>query len=320
MFINKLNLLLTNEYSINDKLVIRLPKLGNILDYDEEKYFKMVSALISIPSDMKSSLWDKGIDYEEISDLELFFYLTRGLTPNDTSILLGDNIDLSTMQLYHNSHTDLLMICESSTFYEELNKVDRDGARTLVSDVFKNVGDKELALLKFLVDQYKCEIMLAPEFETNLGDLLYMPIPKKDGLVIDTNIHGLLNDCIREMHGFKDRKSSVEKAGTKGTKEMLIMADRDDRAKAERMYKIYGYQSSIEPLLVALVNTNEFPYNYKTVQDISYYAFMQSAKQIQRYKSYFFTMHGVVTGNIDAKKLKGKNRHALEWIPSTKNN
>ena len=36
------------------------------------------------------ALDDLGIRYEEITDFQLFMMLTRQLTPDDTSILLGD--------------------------------------------------------------------------------------------------------------------------------------------------------------------------------------------------------------------------------------
>ena len=59
----------------------------------------MIYSLTSIPSDMKSMLADSGIDYEEISDFELFFMLTRSLDAEKTKILFYD-LDLSKMQLF----------------------------------------------------------------------------------------------------------------------------------------------------------------------------------------------------------------------------
>jgi hypothetical protein len=43
---------------------------------------------------MKSQLFDIGVDYEEISDFELFMMLSRGLTQESTRLVLGD-LDLS---------------------------------------------------------------------------------------------------------------------------------------------------------------------------------------------------------------------------------
>jgi len=50
----------------------------------------MVHHITAIPSDMKSQLFDLKIDYEEISDFELFMMLTPMLSVDQTSILFGD--------------------------------------------------------------------------------------------------------------------------------------------------------------------------------------------------------------------------------------
>ena len=46
-----------------------------------------------------------GIDYEEISDLEFFYTMTRNLTPNDTKILFG-NLDFQQFQWGYDKQKD----------------------------------------------------------------------------------------------------------------------------------------------------------------------------------------------------------------------
>lgn len=59
----------------------------------------MLYNITSIPSDAKSMLWDNGIDYCKISDMEYFILMTRGLTQDKTEILFGD-LDLSKMETW----------------------------------------------------------------------------------------------------------------------------------------------------------------------------------------------------------------------------
>lgn len=84
------------DFVVNDRITIHQPKVGEIVDFGEREYFTVVHELTCIPSDMKSFLFDSGIDYEKISDYKLFLMLSHGLKQEQTSILLGD-VDLSSL-------------------------------------------------------------------------------------------------------------------------------------------------------------------------------------------------------------------------------
>ncbi|MBO7078997.1 MAG: hypothetical protein J6W64_04205 [Bacilli bacterium] len=84
---------------INDYIKIHTPTIGEIIEYGESDYYSMISSLTAIPSDMKSRLFDLGIDYEEIPDFDFFFLLTRDLTKEQSNILLYD-LDLSKYEMY----------------------------------------------------------------------------------------------------------------------------------------------------------------------------------------------------------------------------
>lgn len=102
------------DYQVNDYITLHTPTVGEIIDFGERNYYSMASTITSIPSDMKSILFDMGIDYEEISDFELFYILTRDMTPDKTSILLGD-LDLSSMEMYKDENNGKLYLVEEST-------------------------------------------------------------------------------------------------------------------------------------------------------------------------------------------------------------
>lgn len=93
---DELKLYFGEDYKINDKFIIHQPTIGEIVEWGEREYYSMIYTLTCIPSDMKSQLFDMGIDYMEISDFELFMLLSRTLTSKETSIILGE-LDLSQM-------------------------------------------------------------------------------------------------------------------------------------------------------------------------------------------------------------------------------
>ena len=88
--VDELQLYFGDDYVINDYIKITQPLIGEVVDYGEAQYFSMVHTLTAIPSDMKSQLWDLGLDWTEMDDFELFMMLVQTLTPDKTSILFGD--------------------------------------------------------------------------------------------------------------------------------------------------------------------------------------------------------------------------------------
>lgn len=107
------------DYVINDKIKVHQPTIGEIAEFGEEKYFSVAQTLTTIPSDMKSILWDSGVDYEEVSDFELFIMLSKSLTKDDTYLLLGD-IDLSNFDVYKRTDNDEIVM------HDEVNDITID--------------------------------------------------------------------------------------------------------------------------------------------------------------------------------------------------
>ena len=96
--IDELQMYFGEPFHINDKIVIYIPTIGDIVEYGERKYYGMIHTLTCIPSDMKSQLFDLGIDYEKLEDFELFMMLSSELTPDITGLILGD-LDLSKFEI-----------------------------------------------------------------------------------------------------------------------------------------------------------------------------------------------------------------------------
>lgn len=87
------SLLYARSYPVNDKISIRIPTVGEILE-DEARYNSIVSCVISTPYDFMVYLDDMGIDFEELTEYDLFLLLFPSLQATDTGILFGD-LDLS---------------------------------------------------------------------------------------------------------------------------------------------------------------------------------------------------------------------------------
>lgn len=103
--IDELKLYFGDDYVINDKITVHQPSVGEIVEFGEKRYYQMVYGICAIPSDMKPQLWDMGVDYEQISDFELFTIVSRAYPQAETRLILGD-LDFSKMQIGVNKETN----------------------------------------------------------------------------------------------------------------------------------------------------------------------------------------------------------------------
>ena len=109
--IDQLQLYFGDPYIINERLVIQQPTIGQIVEFGEKKYYSMVHTLTAISSDMKSQLFDMGLDYEQVEDFQLFMMLAPTLPKESTSILFGD-IDFSNLKIIRNPQNDQIVLVD----------------------------------------------------------------------------------------------------------------------------------------------------------------------------------------------------------------
>lgn len=102
------------EYAVNDGISMISPTIGDIIDFGENEYFSAVHYLTCIPSDMISTLWDMGIDWETIDDFDLFIMLTRTLTKENLKLIFTD-LDLSKMEIKVNEQNGEIVLRNEET-------------------------------------------------------------------------------------------------------------------------------------------------------------------------------------------------------------
>ena len=88
-----------DPYPVSENIVIHQPSIQEIMDYGENEFFGMIYCFIGNTTYRKLSLWQNGIDWNRISDFELFCNLVHLLPQEKTQILFGD-IDFQKFELY----------------------------------------------------------------------------------------------------------------------------------------------------------------------------------------------------------------------------
>lgn len=125
-----------------------------------------------------------------------------------------------------------------------------------------------------------------------------------DGIVIDRVAQNQIAATLRKLHHLEKNR---RKPGNEDAKEYLL---RREREKMKRR-KNRKTDSQLESLIVALVNTKEFKYDYETVRDLTIYQFNESLHQILKKVEYDNRMYGVYAGTIKASDL---SQDDLNWL------
>ena len=136
------------------------------------------------------------------------------------------------------------------------------------------------------------------------SQVIYSP---SNNIVIDELVYNDLSDMMRKINLFEKVKS---KPGNESARKYLLEKERKKQKRNAKKPR-FPY---LEKMVIALVNTSEFPYNYETCMDLSIYKFNQSLQQIQRKIAFDNTMVGVYAGTVDTSKMT--DRDALSWIPN----
>ena len=126
-----------------------------------------------------------------------------------------------------------------------------------------------------------------------------------ENTIFDKAVYLQIISILRDMNGLARR---VDRPGNEHTRKYLI--DKERRKLKNRRKK--KQESYLYPLVVALINTPEFKYDYKTVWSLTLYQFNQSVKHIQKVKEFGFVMQGIYAGTVDSSKLDMSRIHWLK--------
>ena len=116
--VDELKLYLSEDVKIANGIVLKCPKIIDIVDYGENEYFSMAQTLCSTPSSMMVALDDMGLNYMKISDFELFMMLSQSLMPDATKLLLGD-LDLTKFKPHQIKDTEEAILVYEGTEHDE---------------------------------------------------------------------------------------------------------------------------------------------------------------------------------------------------------
>lgn len=84
--------------SAEGSIVIKMPTVGDIIVFGEKAFNETLSTFVTNTTSYRLVLWDSGIDWNEISDFDLFCMLYKNINFEATKLMF-DNLDFSKFEL-----------------------------------------------------------------------------------------------------------------------------------------------------------------------------------------------------------------------------
>ena len=150
-------------------------------------------------------------------------------------------------------------------------------------------GDLDLSQFNLAVSEEKNSLVL---------------LDTKTEIEIDRAVHSEIASVLRKIHHLeKNRK----KPANQDAKDYMLERAREKLKRRRNRVE----DSQLESLIVAMVNTEQYKYDFESTRGLSIYQFNESVRQIIKKVDYDNRMFGVYSGTISTKDL---NKDDLNWL------
>ena len=150
-------------------------------------------------------------------------------------------------------------------------------------------GDLDLSKFKMAVNEQNGNVVL---------------LDKEHDIKIDRAIHGRIAGVLREIHHLEKNN---RKPANKEAKDFML-----ERARAKQKRRRNRKEDShLESLIIAMVNAEQYKYDFERTRELSIYQFNESVRQIIKKVDYDNRMYGVYAGTVNAKDL---SQDDLNWL------
>lgn len=150
-------------------------------------------------------------------------------------------------------------------------------------------GDLDLSKFKMAVNEQNGTIILLDD---------------EHDIRIDRAIQAQIANVLRKIHHLE---KNTRKPANEEAKKFMI-----ERARAkQRRNRNRKEDSQLETLIIAMVNTEQYKYDFESTRGLSIFQFNESVRQIINKVDYEHRMYGVYTGTINAKEL---SQDDLNWL------
>lgn len=192
--------------------------------------------------------------------------------------------------VYADMGIDFMSVTDWQFFIQTVQHLTAEDTHLILGDL----DFSKLSLMSYKDNENDTEpkIVFSNTAPITINGVSYQPVQ----YIFTEELYHSMIAYIREMIGFSHKG---RKAGNSATAKILIMDDRKNRSKQ----KEGDYESMFHNGIISLVNTEEFPYNYDTVYNLTIYQYTKSLIQIQGKKQACALLQGSMSGFVDTSKI-----------------
>ncbi len=269
-YVDIMKLYLKEPYQLTDKITIYQPTIGEIIkfgdhgQYGEKEFYSSINVFVSNTTSYRLQLWDMGIDWNKITDFELFTMLLGTLNDDVQRMLFGD-VNLKKLKPY--------AVTKPQPEQTE-GEGNPDGNGSTQGD---NGSEKKTEKPKDVKPEFT---LYDPETQVEINEETYIKMAS----------------YIRVMFNIFPK---VERAKGKSTKEDLIREERDKLS----MNKDKDSHSMLFPMISACLNHPGFKYKRDELKQLGIVEFMDSVQRLQVYENSSALLAGSMSGFCDTSKI-----------------
>lgn len=146
-------------YWVTDKICIKVPTVGDILEFGDIKFYLNLKMFCANTTALRLNLWKMHIDWNKISDFEMFsHFIVRNFKPEDTFLLFGD-LDFSQFNYIYNTEKDCYELTNAPTDKNgNISRFDLENSAIIDEFVY-------MKIIKYLCTMFN--LYFKPEFAKN---------------------------------------------------------------------------------------------------------------------------------------------------------
>lgn len=183
-------------------ITMTAPKMGQIIDYGYEEFYTSLSTFVNNTTSFRSFLWDFGVDWNEISDFELFKIMYQNVDTEVSQMLLG-GLDIKEFEPYEK---DVGEGAELILYHKELDIEITENVYFHMSqylrNVFQSFPEEKITtsetLKKWYIRKDKKDKEIAEK--------------KKEDFSLGSSFQAIISSCVNHP-GFKYKLCELDEVG-----------------------------------------------------------------------------------------------------------
>lgn len=272
--VNALKIYFGDPYPITDKITLYQPTLNDVIE-NELGFWGMVNALTATSTFYRVDLWDNGLDWNKISNYEMFCYCVSQMNPEAYKMFFRNQLDFSKFQLL------------------KIEGVQPDELQLPPGQQKPRVYDKRMLRFK---NFEKMHTFYDPQNDIEIDAQAY---------------HTIFNVVSQIVHIYHKDEYAIGKQA----KQLAIQDDKNLRLRTEQQQKHSKTAfSTMQPLISMCVNHPGFKYNIEETRKLTISQFMDCAKRLQVYESTHALLIGSNSGFIDTSKIPRESFNFMRTI------